>query len=462
MDNPKMEDFGSFARSHKLAKRAIVRGLYYPYTNRISRFKERPQLIISDMDECPGNWNSIGIITVPLFSNPHSDFDIPMMTDNYKKGERKISFIRTADQLQWESNTQMCNDVYASTVCPDRIFDLVIKVKKLILKADKESYTKAREMVKEHRVEFMNFYKIPKIYYLLEPEYMYVLHSTGEEEIVDLSKTAMGCYSDDLVEEFVDTDEESIDSEIVKETLVIEAGEDIPYIGPEEPEESHELVEEQIEEVHEEIPVPVEDSVEKQVGIQTEDKTVDENTVSTFVIPEPKGPHPEMEKDMMKVNKKFNSNMDTTNLRYSKSGLEEIEEEPQSIYGNYNRGFINPMADALMRASSNTATIKQEKKNKEIPVKVVVIDKPVVEEPVKIEEKKPAKRRMTRVSQSTDEELLKFIALINNCGTCLEVALKMDVTPTSVSNRFKQTMKELERRGMSDKIIEWPFARGCR
>lgn len=172
-------------KTHRIGKRTILRGLTFP--TETNTFKERPALIISDLGQLPDGICA-KFTAVPLKSNPFCHFDIPILTQ-FKYGDEKIGWIQADIERTFLFSSEIRYSVNNSIVCPDDVFDLVIKVKKLLLDAKRDSYAEAYELIKTYRIQFMNDYCIENIEYYCGDHVLYTLHANGKE-VKTLTKEA--------------------------------------------------------------------------------------------------------------------------------------------------------------------------------------------------------------------------------------------------------------------------------
>jgi len=521
----------------KTQKRAIVRGLDFPNIEG-DDFKERPGLIISDVSECAGLFNGINIIAVPLTSLPYSDFDIPVLTE-LSSGKRKISYISTSNQFQFLFNEKLIWSITGCSVCPDRVFNLVLKVKKLLLKARKKDYEKAKILVKDYRLQFMKANNITMIRYSVDIDTDYVLNLDGSEEylkvkgvtrvtvfeskdVTSIVPEISGTNRDD-VDSTSDYINESEENDDVPEQIIIDAvSESIEESAPTKIIEKINLDDDFLAKAFiftgyganyvsvndfimmykyycdisssedAEVEVSSEKDIEAalrrmypSVGKRKSRMYTLFNTVFKIPLHGYSGMKwnfeflREIDYEQVKVRDEYSQylgnydsienvytgpvspkNIDiheSSSVRYNSTTgqIYENDDEPESVYEDANGTIGNAFAEAFKKMSITTEP-------KEEPKVETKIEKSKVEETVTpaTKEKVEKKSKYVKVSKATDDELLNFIKLINNSGTCVEVAIKLDCTSSTVVHRFNQTMKELERRGLSKHIIEWPFKKG--
>lgn len=524
------ETYANIGYVSKTQKRAIVRGLQFPNIGG-QDYKERPGLIISDITECPGMFNGINIIAVPLTSLPYTDFDIPVFTE-LTSGKRKVSYISASNQFQFLFNEKLIWTIQNCSVCPDRVFNLVMKVKKLLLKARKKDYLKAKELVKEYRLEFMKAHGISMIHYSIDIDKDYILNVDGTEEVIEAKGvTRVTIPESQVVSLIPDVNDNTNPVSECDENVSIQetTTENDDFEKNDREPETVEIINEEIEEVDPTIVENIDDeflshafiftgfganyvSVNDFIMIykyyceylQSEGREIEissekdlENglwrmypsvgkrksrmyTLFNTIFKTPlhgyrgikwnfeflKDINYELVKDRVDYVTPENENVgpvspksvdmhESTNLRYdSTTGyIYENNDEPESVYEDASNGtFGSAFADAFKKMHKNEVVETPKSKVEEPKV-----EKEIVTTKKQKEEKKS---KYVKVSKATDAELLNFIKLINNCGTCVEVAIKLDCTSSTVVHRFNQTMKELERRGLSQHIIEWPFKKG--
>ena len=202
MLRPKYPNFGE---SKIFVKRGIVRGITLP--DYVGNLKERPVLIMSDPTELPVGFQKSSVQCYGISTSMYSLLDIPIIL--FSNFSSQLSYICMMDLFTIDTKRDTLPNLVIQSVCPDYIYETVVRVRELMQENTAESFDTALRMVNEYRVQFMQTHRIKTFRIRITCKEYYELSYTGEA-------TYKTCKDDENIQ-FVD---------------YFDAGEDIEYTIP--------------------------------------------------------------------------------------------------------------------------------------------------------------------------------------------------------------------------------------
>lgn len=207
MLRPKYPNFGE---SKIFVKRGIVRGITLP--DYVGNMKERPVLIMSDPTELPVGFQKSSVQCYGISTSMYSLLDIPIIL--FSNFSSQLSYICMMDLFTIDTKRDTLPNLVIQSVCPDYIYDIVVRVRELMQENTSVSFDTALKMVNEYRVQFMQTHRIKKFRIRITCNEYYEICYTGEA-------TYKICSDADIIEgiEYFESGEE-IDFTIPVNALV--------------------------------------------------------------------------------------------------------------------------------------------------------------------------------------------------------------------------------------------------